>query len=132
MKKYKITVDGTIYEVEVEELASSVPAPAFSASRHNIDPAPHNPSTNTVAVSPADAAPAPTQEGRTITAPMPGTVLSVAVSAGQSVTAGAVLLILEAMKMENEILAPADGVITSVPAIKGAAVNAGDPLVVMT
>jgi glutaconyl-CoA decarboxylase len=62
---------------------------------------------------------------------MPGTILDVKVSAGQSVNAGDVLLILEAMKMENEIKAPAAGTVDSVPAAKGASVNSGDVLVVL-
>ncbi len=127
MKKYRITVEGTPYTVEVEEVASDIAQASPSAPSGAMSAVPVSAPAEAV----SDKMSGPAEGAGTITAPMPGTVLSVAVSAGQSVTAGDVLLILEAMKMENEILAPADGVVTSVPAIKGTAVNAGDVLVVM-
>jgi biotin carboxyl carrier protein len=66
-----------------------------------------------------------------IAAPMPGTILEVKVQAGDQIARGQLLMILEAMKMENEILAPHDGTVAEVRAVKGASVNAGDPLVVL-
>ncbi len=132
MKKFNITVNGTTYQVEVEEIkdgAAAAPAPQpvaapAPAAAPAAAPAPK------AAPAPA-AAPAPKAAGgaETITAPMPGTVLDVKVKEGDSVTNGQVLLILEAMKMENEIFAPADGTVTSVNVSVGASVNAGDVLV---
>ncbi len=110
MRKYNVNVNGTAYEVTVEEVKGGV-APAPVAA-----PAP--------APAPAPAA-APAGAGEQITAPMPGTILDVKVSAGQAVKSGDVLMILEAMKMENEIMAPHDGTITAVSVSKGAAVESG-------
>ena len=99
MKKYRVTVNGTVYEVELEELTGAAPAASAAAP---------------AAPAAAPAAPAASAEGTPITAPMPGTILSVNVSAGQTVKKGDVLMILEAMKMENEIMCPRDGVVESV------------------
>ena len=107
MKKYRVNVNGTVYEVELEEITGAAPAAAAPV------PAP--------AAAPA-AAPA---GGEKVCAPMPGTILSVNVSNGSVVKKGDVLMILEAMKMENEIMAPCDGTVTSVAAAKGAAVESG-------
>ena len=103
MKKYRVNVNGTVYEVELEEITGAAPAAAPAA------PAP--------AAAPAG--------GEKIAAPMPGTILSVNVAAGDAVKKGQVLMILEAMKMENEIMAPCDGTVTSVSVTKGAAVESG-------
>ena len=114
MRKYRVTVNGTVYEVELEEITGAAPAtPA---------PAPGKP---------APPPPAPAGEGERITSPMPGTILSVNVIPGQSVRKGDVLMILEAMKMENEIMCPRDGVVASVQAAKGAAVESGTLLCVL-
>ncbi len=106
MKKYRVNVNGSLYEIEVEEMDASAvsAAPAAKAA-----PAP-------VAPAPVAAAPA---AGAQIKAPMPGNILDVKVTAGQSVKKGDVLVILEAMKMENEIQAPCDGKVTSVNVRKG-------------
>ena len=117
MKKYKVTVNGIPYEIELEELTGAVPAPAAAAA-----PAP--------APAPAPAA-APSAGGETVKAPMPGTILAVNVAAGDAVKRGQVLMILEAMKMENEIMCPRDGRIVSVSAAKGAAVESGTVLCVI-
>ena len=119
MKKYNITVNGTTYEVIVEEADSASTPVSYSA------PAP-------VAAAPKAAAPkASANVGAgavKVTSPMPGTILAVKVSAGQSVKKGDVICVLEAMKMENDIPAPRDGVIASIDVQKGASVNAGDVL----
>ena len=102
MKKYKVNVNGTVYEVEIEEMTGA-PAAAL------------------VAAAPA----APAGVGERVAAPMPGNILSVNVAAGDTVKKGQVLMILEAMKMENEIMAPCDGKVTAVAVTKGAAVESG-------
>lgn len=118
-KQYSVTVNGTVYDVIVEELgASAAPAPAAAPKAA---PAP--------AAAPAAApAPAATGAGEKIEAPLNGTVLSVNVAVGATVKSGETLCVLEAMKMENEIVAPRDGKITSVAAQKGATVAPGDVL----
>lgn len=115
MKKYRVTVNGTVYEVELEELTGAAPAPISAPAASAAAPAPA-------------AAPA---AGEQITAPMPGTILAVNVSAGQAVKKGEVLMILEAMKMENEIMCPRDGVVASVHTSKGSAVESGALLCVL-
>ena len=129
MKKYNITVNGTTYEVVVEEVGGA--APVYAA------PAPvYAPQAPVAPAAPAPAAPAapkaPAAQGSAgntpVTSPMPGTILDVKVSVGQSVKKGDVICVLEAMKMENEIPAPKDGVIASVNVQKGATVAANDTL----
>ena len=117
MKKYRVNVNGTVYEIELEDITGvSVPEPA---------PAP----VAAPVAAPAPAAPAAvTGKGEQVTAPMPGNILEVCVSVGQSVKVGDVLLVLEAMKMENEIFAPVDGTIQSIDVTKGDTVNAGAPM----
>ena len=112
MRKYNVNVNGTAYEVTVEEVKGAAPAPVAA-------PAP------AAVPAPAPAAAAPAGAGEQVTAPMPGTILAVNVTSGSAVKKGDVLMILEAMKMENEIMAPCDGAVTSVSVTKGAAVESG-------
>ena len=113
MKKYKVTVNGTAYEIELEELTGAAPAAATAAPVPTPAPA---------------AAPA---GGEQVTSPMPGTILAINVAAGDTVKRGQVLMVLEAMKMENEIMCPCDGKISSVNTSKGASVESGTLLCVI-
>ena len=120
MKNYTITVNGTPYNVTVEDANGSA-APVAAAPVPAAAPA--------SAPAPAPAA-APAAAGSvSVDAPMPGNILDIKVSNGASVKAGDVLLILEAMKMENEIVAPQDGTVASVNVNKGDTVEAGQTLV---
>lgn len=116
MKKYRVTVNGTTYEVELEDISGGTAASAAPAAA----PA---------AATAAAPAPAPaTGSGEPISAPMPGNILKVNVSARQAVKKGDVLMILEAMKMENEIMCPKDGTVTSVSVNAGTTVESGQVL----
>ena len=106
MKKYRVNVNGTVYEVEIEEM------------------------TGAPAAAPAAAA-APSANAEVIAAPMPGNVLSVKVAVGEQVKKGQILMILEAMKMENEIICPRDGRVSSIPVASGATVDTGNTLIVI-
>lgn len=122
MKNYRITVNGTAYDVAVEELGASAPVAQTAAPA----PAP-------VAPAPlAPAAPAPKAGGAAgsvvVAAPMPGKILSVKASVGAAVKKGDVILLLEAMKMENEVVAPEDGTVASINVAAGDSVEAGDTL----
>ncbi len=128
--KYKVTLNGRTYEVEVEagkamlldEYAAVAPAAPVAAAAAPVAAAP--------AAAPAAAAVNVTG-GETVAAPMPGNILKVNVSVGQTVNKGDVLVVLEAMKMENEIMAPCSGVVTAVPVAKGSSVDTGAALVVI-
>lgn len=116
MKNLRITVNGVAYDVQVEELGESV-APAAPAAPAKV-------------AAPA-AKPAAAAAGEPVKSPMPGTILNVPVKVGQSVKAGDVLVVLEAMKMENEIKAGRDAVIASVAVSKGESVDTGAVLVTL-
>lgn len=127
--KYELTLNGRTYEVEVE-LAEPMKMQEFQS----YTPAPAVPAAPVVEAAPAavvSAAPSVTGDGERVDAPMPGTILKVNVAVGQTVKEGDLLVILEAMKMENEIFAPKGGTVTQVLVDKGASVNTGDPLVVI-
>lgn len=134
MRTFKITVNGVTYNVTVEENTGSAPAytPAPAAAPAPVyapAPAPVAPPAP-VAAPVQESAPAPsTGAGDPVSAPMPGSIVKVCVKVGDTVKNGDVLCILEAMKMENEILASKDGTVTGVSAVQGASVNAGDVLV---
>jgi biotin carboxyl carrier protein len=132
--KYKVTLNGRVYEVEVEAGQAMLLAEYEAVAPAPVAAAPAAPVAAPVAAAAAPAAPAApaiTGAGEAVNAPMPGTILKVNVQQGQAVKEGDVLCVLEAMKMENEILAPKAGTVTQVVAIKGAAVDTGAVLVVI-
>ena len=110
MKKYKVTVNGTAYEITLEAVDAA-----------DVKTAPAAPAPAAAPAAPAQTAPA---GGESVNSPMPGNILDVKVANGAAVKKGDVLMILEAMKMENEIVAPCDGTVT-VAVTKGAAVETG-------
>ena len=132
--KYKVTLNGRTYEVEVEA------GKAMCVAEYEA----YAPAAAPVAAAPVAAAPvaapaaAPAAAGVTVSggesvnAPMPGNILKVNVSVGQTVKAGQVLVVLEAMKMENEIMAPRAGTVAQVPVTKGSTVDTGATLVVLS
>ena len=129
--KYKVTLNGRTYEVEVEhgkamlldEYEAIAPAPVAAA--------PAAAPVAAAAPAAAPAAPAVTGAGEAVTAPMPGNILKVNVNVGDKVKEGQCLVVLEAMKMENEIMAPKDATVTQVVVSKGSTVDTGAPLVVL-
>ena len=128
MKKYKVNVNGTAYEITLE-VVDEKDIPATAPAAPAAAPAPAAPAAAPAPV--AAPAPAPAAGSETVSCPMPGTILSVNVSNGQAVKKGDVLVVLEAMKMENEIQAPRDGVVASVAVTKGSNVETGAVLVVL-
>lgn len=128
MKMFRVVVNGSEYKVGIEELAEEN---VSRSSQPETAPTPPQPIAKT---QPRPSAPktASAGTGGTIVAPMPGTVIRVAVNIGDKVTKGQTLLVLEAMKMENEIMAPADGVVQELNITQGISVNAGDILVVLS
>lgn len=122
MKNYTITVNGTPYNVTVEEGTSTATAPAAAPVQA---PAPQ-------AAPAPKAAPALSAAGSiSVDAPMPGNILDIKVSNGAAVKAGQVLCVLEAMKMENDIVAPQDGTVASINVNKGDTVEAGQTIITL-
>ena len=116
MKKYRVNVNCTVYEVDVEDISGAAPVAAPAAAP---------------AAAPVAAPVSAPAGGEQVTSPMPGNILAVNVAAGDTVRKGQVLMILEAMKMENEIMCPCDGKIVSVSVTKGATVESGTLLCVI-
>lgn len=117
MKNYTITVNGNVYEVTVEEGAAGVASAPVA-----------KPAAKPAAPKAAPKAAAGAQGSVKVNAPMPGKILAVKANAGQAVKKGEVILVLEAMKMENEIVAPSDGTVASVNVAVGSTVEAGEVL----
>ena len=130
MKKFIIKVNGNSYEVEVEEIKDQdqegVTRPRTSQVSR---PAPNKKAKETEKKEEKHVKVSKGQD--LVKSPMPGNIWKIEVKEGQEVKAGDVLLILEAMKMENEILAPRDGLVSEIPVKEGDTVNTGDDLVVI-
>lgn len=126
---YKVSLNGKIYDVEVEKGEAVIKSEFDAALPQAAPAAPAQSAAPVATAAPAAAAPASAASAAAITAPMPGNINAVKVTSGQSVKNGDVLIILEAMKMENEIVAPKDGKIGQVFVQKGATVETGAPLV---
>lgn len=120
--KYKVSLNGKTYEVEVDKGEARV----ISVADTVVATPQQAPTASVTAPVPQSAV-----AGEAVESPMPGTVLDIKVAAGQKVKSGELLLLLEAMKMENEIVAPHDAVIKQVVATKGASVSTGDTLIVL-
>lgn len=127
---YKVTLNGKVYEVEVEKGEAVIQAEYEAALPAAPAAAPAAPVSAAPAPAPAASAAAPAAQAGagTVPSPLPGNINEVRFSAGQTVKAGDVVIILEAMKMENEIVAPKAGTLTKIHVQKGAVVNTGDPL----
>ena len=129
MKNYTITVNGNVYDVTVEEgTGSAAPAAAPKAAPAAAPKAAPAAAPKAAPAAPKAAAPAGAAGSVTVAAPMPGKILGVKANPGQAVKKGDVIVILEAMKMENEIVAPQDGTIASINVATGDSVEAGATL----
>ena len=128
--KYKVKLNGKLYEVEVEQAEATMPAVPAAAA---ISVAQPTPSAVPAAVAPAaqSAASVIDDEGELISSPLPGTIMEIMVSLGQNIKKGQILLLIEAMKMENEVLAPRDGVVKQIITSKGSSVETGSPLLML-
>lgn len=141
VRRFIVNVNGTAYDVEVEEVggvagrpaAFVAPSPYMNAAPMYAAPAPAPVYSAPAAPAAAPAAPAaaPAAGQTAVTAPMPGNILDIKVNVGDTVNADDVVIILEAMKMENEIFAPASGKVIAINTTKGASVNSGDCLLVI-
>ncbi len=130
MRKFNVTVNGVVYEVEVEEVGGVATAPVAAPAPVAAAPA----AAPVAAPKAAPAAPkaAPAKQGSVaVKAPMPGTILKICVKVGDAVKKGDIICVLEAMKMENEIFAPADGTVASVNVTQGASVASDETVVTL-
>ena len=124
--KFRVTLNGKTYEVEAEK-GAPMPETVYTAPAAAPAPAVEAPAAPAPAPAPAPAA----VSGTVVSSPLPGNVLAIEVNPGEAVKAGQVLVLIEAMKMENEIVAPCDGVVTQILVNKGAVVATGDKLLVI-
>lgn len=130
-RTFRVTVEGSVYEVEVEEVTAGTAGTAGTDVTDVADRSGGAQALKGPADPPARPQPSPIAGGAAtmVSAPLPGMVLDVKAAEGSTVEVGQVLIILEAMKMENEIVAPRSGVVSKVHVTKGTGVGAGDPLV---
>ena len=136
MKKFNVTVNGKAYAVEVEEVGGNQQAFAYVPVQPVVAPVQAAPTPQAASAPAQRATPTPKAQskssdkvsGEMMEAPMPGTILEIKVSEGQTVKAGEIVVILEAMKMENELAAPVDGTVAKIYTSKGESVNAGDSI----
>ena len=135
MKKFKVTVNGKAYEVEVEEMGgapAAAPAPQVAAAPAPAAPAPTPAAAPAPAATPAPAVGGPIPEGAiTVKAPMPGKISALKAEAGKAVKRGDFILVLDAMKMQNDITATADGTLHEIRVNPGDNVKTGDVLAVI-
>lgn len=130
MKNYRITVNGNTYDVQVEEVnGSAVPAASAVTASAPTAQAPIQTAAPTQVAAPAQSAPSGSQGSAKVNSPMPGNILDIKVNVGDKVSANQVVVILEAMKMENEIVTPVAGTVASINVTKGQTVSSGDVLV---
>ncbi len=130
MKQLKITVNGKTYDVQVEEIGVNAAPIAVAPAAPAAPAAPVAPTAPVAeAAAPAAPAAAPTEGSEDVLSPMPGSIVDVKVANGQAVKSGDVLVVLEAMKMMNEIKAPHDATVAAVLVNKGDSVDSGTPLV---
>lgn len=131
MKKYYVTVNGNRYEVEVEEVKNNfdnMNEPAPQAQQSQAQPAASTASSAATKKTQPKNTPS---EGEKINCPMPGTIVNINIKEGDSIKKGDLLFVLEAMKMENEIVSPVDGTVASIAVTKGETVNTEDLLAVI-
>lgn len=138
MKKFNVTVNGKTYAVEVEEVGAGQGGFTYQPVQQTpVQPVQSAPEAPKAPVQQKPKAEAPKSApaaagGELMTAPMPGTILDIMVKEGQTVKKGEIVLILEAMKMENEIAAACDGVVSKIYTSKSSTVSAGDPLLTIS
>ncbi len=132
VKRFNITVNGRGYDVLVEEVPMGASAKATTAAPKQATPAPKKPTAASPAAPKAEPKAVAASGSATISAPMPGTILDIKVKEGQAVQKGEVIAILEAMKMENDIMAPQAGTIASINAKKGQSVEVGEVIATLS
>jgi len=128
--KYKVRLNDKLYEVEVEQGEAIMLAVSDVAASPDAPPPPDVPAAAAPAVQ--STAPVSVGVGELISSPLPGNIMEIKVASGQSVRKGQVLVLIEAMKMENEVLAPRDGIVKSIITSKGATVETGSPLLTLS
>ncbi|MDR0293502.1 MAG: acetyl-CoA carboxylase biotin carboxyl carrier protein subunit [Oscillospiraceae bacterium] len=128
--KYKVTLNQKVYEIEVEQ-GEAILVDVADAAMPAVQPAAAVPAAPAPAPAAAPAVAAAPSGGEVIPSPLPGNILAIKVAAGESVKKGQIVVLIEAMKMENEVLAPRDGIVAQVIVSKGSVVETGAPLLTL-